>query len=107
MENSHDFNTYVSESVRYYEKKRGLNHEYLASYLGVSENFIKQVTSRQSTKHYNLYHLWKLSQLLKTPIESFLPPVDDYAAFKQVMPMATETFYKNFIRKIKSKEERD
>lgn len=83
----------------------GLNHEQLASYLGVSENFIKQVTSRQTDKHYNLYHLWKLSQLLKTPVDSLLPPINDFEAFKQVFPLATNSYYKQFIQQLKSTEE--
>ncbi|MCP9356708.1 hypothetical protein KBX49_01770 [Liquorilactobacillus satsumensis] len=105
MENKLYFNDYVSESVRYYEKKKGLTHEQLASYLGISENFIKQVNSKQSSKHYNIYHLWQLSQFLETPIDKFLPPINDYEAFKQIMPMSTEKNYKNFIQQFKSKEE--
>lgn len=99
-----EFNDYISARVNYYKTSQGLNYEKIASYLDVSENFIKQVNSSQINKHYNLYHLWKLAQLFKVSVDQLLPPIDDYSAFLQIHPMSSKNDYQNFLKKYKSKE---
>lgn len=104
MDDLNEFNNYISDSVVYYKNSNGLTYEQLASYLNVSESFIKQVSSRSSNKHYNIYHLWELSLLFNIKIDQLLPPLHDYEAFLRIRPSLSKDEYRQFLNKYKSKE---
>lgn len=103
--NMQEFNNFISDTVGWYERSNGLNHERISSYLGVSESFIKQIHSYQSKAHYNAYHLWKLSQLFDVTIDDLLLPVNDFGKFIKIRPNATKEDYMSLLNKYKSMEE--
>lgn len=99
-----DFNNFISEKIILLEKRKGITHERVASYLGVSESFIKQVSSSQYNSHYNVFHLWKLAKLFNISVDELLPPVNDYSAFQKVRPLASKEDYIAFQNKYQSRE---
>lgn len=104
MQDLKDFNNFISESVSLLEQKKGITHEQIASYLGVSETFIKHVNSSRFNAHYNIFHLWKLSKLFNVELSQLTPPLNDYSSFKRVRRYATLKDYEKFIKKYQSKE---
>ncbi|MCT3569517.1 MULTISPECIES: helix-turn-helix domain-containing protein [Lactobacillaceae] len=104
MQDLKDFNNFISESVSLLEQKKGITHEQVASYLGVSETFIKHVNSNRFSAHYNVFHLWKLSKLFNVELDQLTPPLNDFSSFKKVRRYATQTDYEEFIKKYQSKE---
>ncbi|KOY76035.1 hypothetical protein RZ70_05300 [Apilactobacillus kunkeei] len=100
MSKYNDFYDYVNDKVNIIAKSKGLTLEHIASYLNLSESFIKKVSSHKNNSHYNLYHIWKLSNMLETPIEEMLPPINNYDDFLRVRPLSSFDDYKKFINKI-------
>lgn len=104
LDDLRDFNDFISETIILLEKRKGITHERVASYLGVSESFIKQVSSSQYNSHYNVFHLWRLAELFNVKVDEILPPINDYSAFQKVRPLASKKDYIAFQNKYQSRE---
>lgn len=99
-----DFNSFISQKVTLLSKDF-YTQERIASYLNVSESFIKKVNSNSCNEHFNIYHLWKISKLLKTPIDDFMPPSSNFEEYVKVLPYANKKDFEIFKKKYNSKEE--
>ncbi|NVY96156.1 helix-turn-helix transcriptional regulator [Lactobacillus sp. DCY120] len=65
----------------------------LAACLGVSEQFIKNVHSSQVNSHYNVFHLWKISNYLGISISDLFP--SSFKLYKRIYPLKD---YNSFIK---------
>lgn len=71
------FDQLVIELVDIQALKKGLTRQDIGIALNVSESFIKQVHSKKNNKHYNLYHLYMLSNEWRVDIRNFIPTKDN------------------------------
>lgn len=95
-----EFYSFIGSAVSYYKDKRGLTNVQLAVRLDLSESFIKQ--ANLGIRHYNSFHLWKISKVLNVPIEKLYPPTDTnhFNEYLQIKPMSSKQNYLNFIKRI-------
>lgn len=104
-----DFYLYISDSVYLLKESQSISYERIASYLNVSESFIKKVHSYVCPEHYNIKHLWDLSILFNVSVEDMLPPKkfnnDNYKCFKERRPESTKDSFKNYLNEILPDEE--
>lgn len=105
IKNQNEFYNYISNSVGYYIRANGKTYKDLAVELDVSEQFIKQVQSSSSTKHYNAYHLYRLSLILKVSIDSFFPSTFD--EYIKLYPNSSKINFNILLQQIKGDQYND
>lgn len=74
-----NFNNFVSELVTYHLRS---NPEFtidkLAEATKLSSSFVQKCVSLSTQKHFNLRHLYIISNVMKIPIEKFMPSKENY-----------------------------
>ena len=74
-----DFNTFVSELVNYYlHMNKNISISMLAEEIGLSDSFVQKVLYNPSIKHFNLTHIFLISQALNLPVNKLLPNKENY-----------------------------
>lgn len=75
---------YNAQAVQFFLKEKKYTYSDIANVLQVSEQFIKNIHSFNSDKHYNNLHLWKISLFLGIDISNFYPT--NYELYKKIVP---------------------
>lgn len=88
---------YIYESVEFFRLNRQLTLRDLAVELNVSEQFLKQI--QQQKNHYNLEHLFILSERYNYPIKKFFPDPVIYSQIES-KKFSSKYSYKDFISKL-------
>ena len=74
-----DFNCFVSELVYYHIKmEKNLSVSDLSEKIGLSYSFVQKALSISEKKHFNLTHIFLISQAMDLSIEKFLPSKENY-----------------------------
>ena len=74
-----DFNTFVSEILNYHIRMNtDLNIAIIAEKIGVSDSFVQKVLYTPKVKHFNLKHIFLLSQELNMQPDKLLPSKENY-----------------------------
>lgn len=74
-----DFNTFVSELVNYHIRmNKNLSVASLSEKIGLSNSFVQKALYIPKEKHFNLKHIFLISQAIEVPIDNLLPSKENY-----------------------------
>lgn len=71
-----DFYDLIVENVYQEMKDRGLNYKDLERLLNISSSYLRKIHSRSCKQHYQIKHLFILSQEWGVPVDSLLPTME-------------------------------
>lgn len=98
-----DFNTFVSDLVYYHIKMGNISASQLSEKIGLSYSFVQKVLSNPKNKHFNLTHIFLISQAIDLPVEKFLPSKENYKLLTN--KELSEEEWKKFINYLKKERE--
>lgn len=74
-----DFNTFVSELVNYHIRmNKKISISMLSEKIGLSNSFVQKAIYIPKEKHFNLKHIFLISQIIEIPVEKLLPSKENY-----------------------------
>lgn len=74
-----DFNTFVSELLNYHIRmNKNISVALLSEKIGLSNSFVQKALYTPKEKHFNLKHIFLISNVLNLSIENFLPSKENY-----------------------------
>lgn len=74
-----DFNTFVSELVNYHIRmNKALSVALLSEKIGLSNSFVQKALYIPKEKHFNLKHIFLISEALKLSVDKLLPSKENY-----------------------------
>ena len=74
-----DFNTFVSELVNYHIRmNKNLSVASLSEKIGLSNSFVQKAIYTPKEKHFNLRHIFLISQAIGISIDKLLPNKENY-----------------------------
>lgn len=98
-----DFNTFVSELVNYQIRmNKNLSVALLAEKIGLSISFVQKALYIPKEKHFNLRHIFLISEAIDLPIEKLLPSKENYKLLTN--KELTNKEWKEFINKLKKED---
>lgn len=98
-----DFNTFVSELVSYYIRmNKNISVSYLSEKIGLSNSFVQKALYIPKEKHFNLTHIFLISQAMNLSIDNLLPSKENYKLLTN--KELSEEDWKSFIDNCKKGE---
>lgn len=86
-----DFNKFVKELVRYQISGiEELTHEDISEQINVSHSFFRQAISLSSSKHFNLKHIFNISQAIEISIDKLVPSIENFKLLRSREPTQKE-----------------
>ena len=98
-----DFNTFVSELVNYHIRmNKDISVALLSEKIGLSNSFVQKALYTPKAKHFNLKHIFLISQALKLSIDKLLPSKENYKLLTN--KALTEEEWERFLNVLKKEE---
>lgn len=98
-----DFNTFVSELVNYQIRmNKNLSVSSLSEKIGLSNSFVQKALYTPQEKHFNLRHIFLISQALNLSIDKLLPSRENYKLLKNKDLSAED--WEKFINNLKKED---
>lgn len=97
-----NFNNFVSELVTYHIKTSpNFTLEKLAEALNLSSSFVQKCVSISGKNHFNLNHIYTISEVMEFPIENFFPSQKNYKLLTNIQLNDTEWYElrKNYFKR--------
>ena len=99
-----DFNSFVSELVSYHIRMdKNINISSLSEKIGLSSSFVHKALSSSTGKHFNLRHIFLISQAMNLSMEDLVPSKENYKLITN--KELSEEEWSNFINNMKKERE--
>lgn len=99
-----DFNTFVSELIYYHIRmNKDISVAFLSEKIGLSTSFVQKALYTPKEKHFNLKHVFLISQAMNLPIADLLPSKENYKLLTN--KELSEESWKQFKNNLKKEEE--
>lgn len=80
-----NFNTFVSELVNYHIRmNKKISVAMISEKIGLSNSFVQKAIYTPKDKHFNLKHIFLISQAIEIPIDKLLPSKENYKLLTNV-----------------------